>query len=92
MAQAMRRTNPTAPSRTKSEERTSLTMKSRRGWTAKPSFESNIVSVFRILAAELLGGEFELGVCLIDGDAGFETTGGEEEVSLVDAVGIELEG
>ncbi len=40
----------------------------------------------------MLSSEFELCVCLIDGDAGFETAGGEEEVSLIGAIGIELEG
>ena len=44
------------------------------------------------MAAKLVCGEFELGVGLIDGDAGFETAGGEKEVSLIGAIGIELEG
>ena len=89
LAQAMSRTRPTAPRRTKSDERTSLTMQSRRGWTAKPSLGPDGSG---IAAAELVGSELQLRVGLGEGDAGLEASGGEEEVSLVGAVGIELEG
>ena len=46
----------------------------------------------RIAAAELIVTEFELGVGLGEGDAGFETGGGHEVMTLVGAVGIDLEG
>ena len=47
---------------------------------------------FRVAAAELVGGDVELGVGLGEGYAGLEASGGEEEVALVGAVGVDLEG
>ena len=46
----------------------------------------------RVVAAELVGGEFELGVGLGEGNAGLEAAGGEKVVALVGAVGVDLEG
>ena len=56
---------------------------------AEAVFGSHVV---RVEAAELIGGEFELGVGLGEGDAGFEAAGDKEVVAQVGAVGIDLEG
>ncbi len=56
---------------------------------AEAVFGSHVV---RVAAAVLVGGQFELGIGLGKGHAGFQPAGGQEVVAVIGAVGIDLEG
>ena len=88
-AQAINSTRLTAPSITSNDLRASPTILSRSGSTANAAGRSKKK---RVAAAELIGHNLQQRVGLGQGHAGFEAGGGNEVVTLIGAVEIELKG
>ena len=89
LAQAMRRTRPTAPSRTSRGCRVSPTIDSCRDAHCEAILWAESAGIF---AAELVDGEFQLRVGLLQGHAGLEARGDGEVMGHVLRGEIELEG